>query len=79
MGGGDKPVVVLGVLQVAFRHDGIAARLRVARKLEIFLGDMLRGATNFHVRSVDSRSASGDSAPSDCCSGLAFSCSDQVS
>ena len=52
MGGGDDAEIMLGVLQVAFRHDRIAGGLRVARQLQIFLGDMLGGAADFHVGPV---------------------------
>ncbi len=49
---GDQPEVMLGVLQVVFGGDRIASRMRVSRKLKVFLCDVLRGASNFHVGAV---------------------------
>jgi hypothetical protein len=46
------PQVVLGMLEIAFRHDCIAGSHGVSAKLEIFVGDRLRGAAHFHIRSV---------------------------
>ena len=43
---------MLGVLVVVFRRDRIAGGRRVARKLDIFLGDMVGGAADFHVGPV---------------------------
>ena len=44
--------VMLGMLEVVFRRDRIAARLRVTGELAVFLGNMLRGAAHLHVRPV---------------------------
>jgi hypothetical protein len=49
---GNKPKVMLGVLQVILRRDRISPRVRVSRKLEVFLGDMMRVAAYFDIRSV---------------------------
>ena len=50
--GGDQTEIVLGVLEVIFGGDRIAASMSIARQLEIFLGDMLRVSANLHVRAV---------------------------
>ena len=44
--------VVLRVLQIVLCQHRIARSLRVAGKCLIFLGDMRRGAADFHIRSV---------------------------
>jgi hypothetical protein len=43
---------VLGVLEIVLGRHGIAARLRIASQLAVFLGDMLSRAADFDVRSV---------------------------
>ena len=43
---------MLGVLMVRFGGDVIADRGRVARELQIFLGDVMRGAADLNVRAV---------------------------
>src|ERR1700693_4365322 len=43
---------MLGVLVVVLRRDRVAGRLRIARKLNVFLGNMRRCAADFDVRSV---------------------------
>ncbi len=48
--GGDDAVVVLGVLEIILREDGIAGRKRIARERDVLLGDMRRRATDFDVR-----------------------------
>ena len=48
----DDAVVVLGVLEIILAGNPIAARLRVARELHVFLGHMQRGAANLHVAAV---------------------------
>src|SRR5262249_29697950 len=48
----DQPVVMLGVLEIIFSPDRIARRLRVARKLDIFVGDVRGRAADLHVRAV---------------------------
>ena len=47
LGDGDQAQVMLGVLVVILRRDGIAGRLRVARQLDVFLGDMRRVCRGF--------------------------------
>jgi hypothetical protein len=49
LGGCDDAVVVLGVLQIVFRHDTVAGTLRIARQRRILLGNMLGRATDLHV------------------------------
>src|SRR6202521_2491332 len=49
---GDEAEIVLGVLQIAFRRDGIARGLRIARELHILLGDVVGGAPDLHVGAV---------------------------
>src|SRR5208283_5234607 len=49
---GDQPEIMFGVLQQILRHNNVAGRLGVTRELEIFLGDMLRRAADFHIGSV---------------------------
>lgn len=44
--------IVLGVLVVIFRRNRIAGALRIARQLQIFLGDVGRRPANFYVRSI---------------------------
>jgi hypothetical protein len=48
----DQAEVVLRVLKVVFGRDRIAGRMGVARKLKIFLGDMIGCAANLHVGAV---------------------------
>jgi hypothetical protein len=43
---------VLGVLEVVLAGDTVAARLRVASQLNVFLGDMQRGAPDLDVRTI---------------------------
>ena len=50
--GGDDAEIVLGVLQVAFRPDRIAGRVRIARQLQVFLADVVGRAPDLHVRPV---------------------------
>jgi hypothetical protein len=52
LGSRDQAQIMLGVLVVILRRNRIARRLRVARKLEIFLGDMRPCAADFDVGSV---------------------------
>ena len=44
--------IVLGVLEVAFRHHAVAAAGRVAAELEVFLEQLLGGAADAQVRSI---------------------------
>ena len=46
----DDAEIVLGVLIVIFRRDGIAGALRVTGELKVLFGDVGRGSANFHVR-----------------------------
>ena len=43
---------MLGVLVVVFRRDRVAGGGRIARKLNVFLGNMIGGAPDFHVGPV---------------------------
>ncbi len=43
---------MLGVLQIIFRCDRISPGVGVSGELEIFLGDVMRVAPDFDVRSV---------------------------
>ena len=52
LSGRDDAVIVLGVLQVVFRHDAVAGALGVASERRIFLGDMLGRAADLHVGAV---------------------------
>lgn len=52
LGSGDETEIVLCVLQVTFRGDGIAGRLRIARELYVFLGDVMRGTADFHIGAI---------------------------
>jgi len=52
LGGAHQPVIVLGVLQVVFGHDAIAGRIRISRKLQIFLVNMGRGTANLDLRTA---------------------------
>ncbi len=46
------PKIVLGVLQIPFRHDPVAAAGRVAAKLQIFLKQLLSRAAHPQIRAV---------------------------
>ena len=48
----DQTQVMLGVLMVRLGGDVIANRRRIARELQIFLGDVMGGAADFHLRPV---------------------------
>ena len=48
----DQAEIVLGVLEIVLRRDGIAAGVGVTGELKIFLGDVMRVAPDFHVRTV---------------------------
>jgi hypothetical protein len=50
--GRDQAEVMFGVLIVVLGGDWIAGTLRIAGKLEVFLGDVGRRSPDFHVRSV---------------------------
>src|SRR5664279_555075 len=55
---GDQTEIMFGVLVIILGRHRIAGALRVARELDIFLGNVRGGAANFHigpVRLVDSR------------------------
>ena len=51
---GDQAEIVLGVLIVILGGDRIAGRLRVAGKLNVFLGDVMTVAADLHVGPFDS-------------------------
>lgn len=52
LGGGNQSVIMFGVLQVVLCSDWIAAGMRVARQLKIFLCDMLRISANLYVWTI---------------------------
>jgi hypothetical protein len=52
LSGRDQAKIVFGVLKIVFGRDGIAAGMRVARQLQVFLRDVMSIATNFDVRPV---------------------------
>jgi hypothetical protein len=52
LGGGNKPEVMFGMLQIILRRDGISPGVGVSRELEIFLGDMMRVAAYFDIRAI---------------------------
>src|SRR5690606_32151707 len=43
---------VLGVLQIVLRHHAVAGTHRVTRQCRVFLGDLLRGAADLHIRTI---------------------------
>jgi hypothetical protein len=49
---GDQAKVMLGVLMVGFGGDMVAHRSRIAGELQVFLGDVMGGAANLHIRAV---------------------------
>src|SRR5580698_7381892 len=49
---GNQTEVMLGVLVVIFRSDRVAGGSRIARELDIFLGDVRRRSADFDIRSV---------------------------
>jgi hypothetical protein len=48
----DDADVMLGMLVVIFGRHRVAARMGVTGQLTVLLGNMLRRATDFHVRTV---------------------------
>ena len=48
----DQAEIMLGVLVVVFRRDRIAGRGRIAGQLDVFLGDVIGGAPDFHIGPV---------------------------
>jgi hypothetical protein len=50
LSGCDQPEIMLGVLKVILRRDGIAPRMSISRQLEIFLCDVPRGSAYLDVR-----------------------------
>jgi hypothetical protein len=52
MRGRNHAEVMLGMLIIILCRDWVAGRLRVTRKLNVFLGNMVRGAADFYVRPV---------------------------
>ncbi len=52
LGGCDQAEIMLGVLIIIFGADGISRTLRVSGELEIFFGDVRRGAADFYVLPV---------------------------
>jgi hypothetical protein len=49
---GDEAEVMLGMLMVRFCGDVVAHRSRIAGKLQVFLGDVMGGTADLHVRAV---------------------------
>ncbi len=49
---GDDPEIVLGVLIIIFRCNGVPGALRVTSKLKVLFGDVRCGAANFYVRTI---------------------------
>ena len=49
---GYQSKIMLGVLQIAFGGDRVARGLRVARELDVLLGDVMGGAAYFHFRAI---------------------------
>jgi len=52
LSGGDQAEKMFGVLVIVLGGDGVAGTLRVARKLQVFFGDVGRRSANFHVGSI---------------------------
>jgi hypothetical protein len=52
LGGCNKPEVMFGMLQIILRRDRISSCMSVSRELEVFLGDMMRIAAYFDIRSI---------------------------
>ena len=52
LSGGDDPVIVFGVLEVVLRHHAVAGTLSIPRQRGVFLGDLLRGTPDLHIRPV---------------------------
>jgi hypothetical protein len=50
--GGDQAKIMLGVLVVIFGGDGIARRLRVASKLDVFFGYMIGRTPDLYLRAI---------------------------
>jgi hypothetical protein len=46
------PEVVLGMLEIAFRHDAITATGRVTAQLQVFFKQLLGGAADPYIRSI---------------------------
>ena len=52
LGARNDAEIMLGMLEIILRHHGVAARLRIAGELQIFLGDMGRVAAHLHIRTI---------------------------
>ena len=52
LGGGDQTEIMFGVLVIVFGGDRIAGTLRVAGQLQVLLGNVGRGSSNFHVLAI---------------------------
>jgi hypothetical protein len=50
--GGDQAEIMLRMLEIALLGNRIPGRLGIARKLQVFLGNVGRGASHFDIRSV---------------------------
>ena len=52
MGRRNQAIIMLRVLEIALRHDRITGDMRIAGKLGIFFGNVLRRTADFDVRPV---------------------------
>ena len=52
LGGRQEPQIVFGKLIIAFGHHAVAGGLGIAAELEIFVGDGLRRAADFHIGTI---------------------------
>jgi hypothetical protein len=52
LSGGDQAKIMLSMLVVIFSRNWISRGLGVASKLDVFLGDMIGRAPDFHLRTI---------------------------
>jgi hypothetical protein len=52
LGRGDQPEIMLRMLEIALRHDGIAGGLRIPCELEVLFADVMSGASNLNIRPI---------------------------
>lgn len=60
----NETLVVLGVLQVAFRQDAVSGGSRIPRQSHIFFIDLISRAANAHIRAVTVESLNAGINPS---------------
>ena len=48
----DQPKIMFGMLKVAFRHHGVAGRLRIPGELQVLFADVMRRPPDLHVGSI---------------------------